>query len=112
MSLRSIALDAALDQLARDKSRVRGVHADFANPFVDEYLALMERWSKVEKFWMLYVEDGGTPNQPYLTYEGALNRAKVLAKETRKRVFIIQSVQVVIAHIPDEPVTFEVKEVV
>lgn len=63
------------------------------------------------KFWMIYVEDGGTPNQPYLSYEGALHRAKVLARETRKRVFIIQSVQVVTAHIPDEPVTFEVRDV-
>ena len=64
-----------------------------------------------EKFRMLYVEDGGKPNQPYLTYEGALARAKSLAQETRKRVFIIEAVQVVTAHIPETDVTFSIEGV-
>ena len=64
-----------------------------------------------EKFWMLYVEDGGKPNQPYLTHEGALARAKSLAQETRKRVFIIEAVQVVTAQIPETEVTFSIEGV-
>lgn len=64
-----------------------------------------------EKFWMLYVEDGGKPNQPYLTYEGALARAKSLAQQTRRRVFILEALQVVSAQLPETEATFEIAEV-
>lgn len=64
-----------------------------------------------QKFWMLYVEDGGKPNQPYLTYDGALARAKSLAQQTRKRVFILESMQVVSAQVPETVVAFNVEEV-
>ena len=64
-----------------------------------------------EKFWMLYVEDGGKPNQAYMTQDGAQARAKVLARDTRKRVFILEAMQVVTAEVPDTVVTYTVEEV-
>lgn len=65
-----------------------------------------------EKFWMVGIENGGKPNQPYASHEAALARAKSLAQQTRKRVFVLEAVQVVVANIPDAPVTFDIQEVV
>jgi hypothetical protein len=53
-----------------------------------------------QKFYMLYVLDGGKPNQPYMSFEGALARAKVLAIETRKPVMILTTTHVVTAELP------------
>lgn len=64
-----------------------------------------------EKFWMVMIEDGGKPNQPYLSHEAALARAKFLAQQTRKRVYILEAVQVVTALVPETAVTFGIQEV-
>lgn len=65
----------------------------------------------MNEFWMVYVEDGGKPNQPYLSYEGALARAKDLAADTGHRVFILKSVQVVSAQVPQVEVTYDVQPI-
>lgn len=65
----------------------------------------------MDRFYMLYVEDGGKPNQVYLAFEGAMARARVLARETRKRVFILESKLVVTADVPEVNVTYNVQGV-
>ncbi|MBK8571720.1 MAG: DUF2188 domain-containing protein [Holophagaceae bacterium] len=65
-----------------------------------------------EHFWAVWIEDGGKPNQPYASHEAALARAKSLAQQTRKRVFILEAIEVVSAQVPDAPVTFDIAEVV
>lgn len=62
-----------------------------------------------EKMYMLWVLDGGKPNQPYLTFEGALARAKVLARETRKPVMILTTTHEVTAEVPDVEPTYNVE---
>jgi len=59
-------------------------------------------------FYMLYVEDGGKPNQSYPNFDMALARAKVLAAETRHNVFILCSTHVVSADVPPVEPTFTV----
>lgn len=65
-----------------------------------------------QKFYMIYVKDGGKPNQVYLDYEGALHRAKVLAAETRKEVIIMVSSVLVTAEVPINEPTYTVSKVV
>jgi hypothetical protein len=60
-------------------------------------------------FHMLYVLDGAKPNQPYLTFDGAVARAKVLARETRKPVMILTSTHEVTAEVPDVEPTYNVE---
>jgi len=65
----------------------------------------------IKKSYLIYVLDGGKPNQIYETYEGALKRAQVLAAETRKPVVIFTSTQVVTAEVPENKPTFTVEEI-
>ena len=69
------------------------------------------RYSANERFWAVWIQGGGKPNQPFASHEAALARAKHLAEVTRSAVFVLEAVQVVIANIPDAPVTFTVEEV-
>jgi hypothetical protein len=62
------------------------------------------------KWWAVWIESGGKPNQQYFTYEGALARAKSLAQQTRKRVFVLEATQVVTALVPESEATFTVEE--
>ena len=62
-----------------------------------------------EKAYMLWVLDGGKPNQPYMTFEGAVARAKVLARETRKPVMILTTTHEVTAEVPDVEPTYNVE---
>ncbi len=57
-----------------------------------------------QKFYMLYVLDGGKPNTVYFDFEGALARAKHLATETRKPVRILTTTHEVTAEVPPETV--------
>ena len=57
-----------------------------------------------QKFYMLYVLDGGKPNTVYFDYEGALARAKHLAIETHKPVRILTTTHEVTAELPPETV--------
>ena len=57
-----------------------------------------------EKSYMLWVLDGGKPNTVYMTFEGAVARAKHLAEVTRKPVMILTTTHEVTAHIPAETV--------
>jgi len=63
-----------------------------------------------ERFWAVWVQGGGKPNQPYASHEAALARAKHLAEVTRCAVFVLEATQVVSANIPYAPVTFTVEE--
>jgi hypothetical protein len=67
-------------------------------------------YQATERFWAVWIEGGGKPNQPYASHGAALARAKSLAQQTHNRVFILEATQVVIANIPDAPVTFTVEE--
>ena len=64
-----------------------------------------------QKFWAVWIEDGGKPNQPYASHEAALARARSLAQQTRNRVFVMEAIEVVSAQVPESPVTFSVEEV-
>lgn len=65
-----------------------------------------------EKMYMVYVLDGGKPNQVYMSFEGALARAKHLAEITRKPVMILTTTHEVTAELPPETViTTHVREV-
>lgn len=66
----------------------------------------------IKKSYLIYVLDGGKPNQIYETYEGALKRAEILAAETRKPVVIFTSTQVVTAEVPDISATYNVEEII
>lgn len=59
-----------------------------------------------KKSYLLYVLDGGKPNQIYKTWEGALHRAEVLAAETRKPVVIFTSTNIITADVPENRPTF------
>lgn len=64
-----------------------------------------------EKFYMIYVLDGGRPNTVYLNFEGAVARAKHLAEITRKPVMILTATHEVNANVPPCPDTdFTVEE--
>jgi hypothetical protein len=65
-----------------------------------------------QKFYMLYVLDGGKPNTVYFDFDGALARAKHLAIETRKPVRILTTTHEVTAELPPETVVVtEVEEI-
>jgi len=64
-----------------------------------------------EKFFAVWIEGGGKPNQPYASHEAALARARSLAQQTRNRVFVLEAIEVVSAQVPDAPVTFDIQEV-
>jgi hypothetical protein len=59
---------------------------------------------------MVCIENGGRPNQPYLSHEAALARAKSLAQQTHKRVFVLAAIEVVTALVPESEATFTVEE--
>ncbi len=49
-----------------------------------------------QKFWGVWIEDGGRPNQPYATLEAAKARAEQLARTTRSRVFVLEALLVAV----------------
>jgi len=55
-----------------------------------------------QKFYMLYVLDGGKPNTVYFDFEGAVARAKHLAIVTRKPVRILSTTHEVTAEMQPE----------
>lgn len=65
----------------------------------------------MNEFWMIYVEDGGKPNQAYLTYDAAEARAKHLAAVTGHRVFVLKSVKVVTASVPVTAAEYAVEDI-
>lgn len=65
-----------------------------------------------QKFYMVYVLDGGKPNTVYLDFDGAVARAKHLAEITRKPVMILTTTHEVTAELPpDTVITTNVREV-
>ena len=54
----------------------------------------------MQKFWMLKVEGGGTPTAVHHSDQTARLRAEALAKQTRCRVFLLESVAVVEPDLP------------
>lgn len=62
-----------------------------------------------EVFYMLYVLDGGKPSTVYLSFEGAVARAKHLAEITRKPVMILTTTHEVTAELPDVEPTYNVE---
>lgn len=65
-----------------------------------------------QKFYMVYVLDGGKPNTVYLDFDGAVARARHLAEITRKPVMILTTTHEVTAELPPETIiTTRVEEV-
>lgn len=61
----------------------------------------------MQKFYMLKVENGGSPNAVHATLESAKKRATDLARDTGSRVAILGVEFVVTPHMP-EPCEIEI----
>ena len=58
----------------------------------------------VEKFWMLYMEDGGAPVSKHRSRSAADTEAERLAKLHGRRIFVLESIYVC-EYIPPVPTT-------
>ena len=61
----------------------------------------------MEKFWMVYVEDGNPPSSKHDTYEEAVAEVERLARKENKPVYLLIPSKVCRVKVVEPPVVWE-----